>query len=194
MLAVALGALAAIAPAGHAQEPVFPISLAVATEEGTPVVDDAWIDLELGAANTIFAPSDVSFVVRERRALDARFTHLETRADRHALGEALQPGVINVFVVGSLRDVDDPSLMRRGVHWRPAGIPGAHFVIVSSISGPDVLAHELGHFFGNPHSDTPNDVMSYQRDGTVPAFFEAHELARIRRSARRFVTRGEIVP
>jgi hypothetical protein len=173
---------------------VFPITLAVATDQGARVVDDAWIETELASANTIFAPSHVSFVVRETRALDPRFTHVETRADRHALGEELRPGLVNVFVVGSLRDVDDPTLMRRGVHWRPAGIPGAHFVIVSSISGPDVLAHELGHFFGNPHSDVPNDVMSYQRDGTITAFFEAHEIARIRRSARRFLRSGEIVP
>jgi hypothetical protein len=180
---------------GRAQDPsVFPIVLAVATDAGAPVVDDEWIRGELAAANLIFAPSHVSFAVRETRPLDARFAHLETRADRHALGAELRPEVINVFVVGSLRDVDDPSLMRRGVHWRPAGIPGAHFVVVSSISGPDVLAHELGHFFGNPHSDTPNDVMSYQRDGTITAFFEAHELTRIRRSARRFLARGEIVP
>ncbi len=173
---------------------VFPIALAVATEGGAPVVDEAWIEAELASANTIFAPAHVSFTVRETRPLDARFAHLETRADRHALGAELHDGVVNVFVVRSLRDVDDPSLMRRGVHWRPAGMPGAHFVIVSSISGPDVLAHELGHFFGNPHSDTPNAVMSYQRDGTVTAFFEPHELARIRRSARRFLARGEIVP
>ncbi len=175
-------------------DPVFPISLAVATADGAEVVDRAWIDAELAAANTIFAPSHVSFALRETRPLDERFAHLETRADRHALGAELRPGVINAFVVGSLRDVDDPSLMRRGVHWRPAGMPGAHFVIVSSVSGPDVLAHELGHFFGNPHSDTPNDVMSYQRDGTVTAFFEPVELSRIRRSARRFLASAEIVP
>lgn len=179
----------------RAQDPAaFPLSIAIASEGQARVVDDAWLEAELAAANAIFSPSNVSFTVRATRPLDARFTHLETRADRHALGAELQPGVINVFVVGSLRDVDDPSQMRRGVHWRPAGLPGAHFVIVSSVSGPDVLAHELGHFFGNPHSDTPNDVMSYQRDGTVQAFFEAHELARIRRFARRFLASGEIVP
>ena len=188
--------IALLAPMpGRAQDSwVFPVVVSIAAEDGVPVVDASWVEAELAMANTIFAPSGVSFVLRDTRPLDPRFAHLETRADRHALGEELVPSVINVFVVGSLRDVDDPSLMRRGVHWRPAGIPGAHFVIVSSVAGPDVMAHELGHFFGNPHSDTPNDVMSYLRDGTVTAFFETQEIGRIRRSARRFLTRAEIVP
>lgn len=190
-----IAALALLVAAGaHAQAgfPVFPLALAIAEENGAPVVDDAWVTEEIAQANAIFSPSGVSFELRSRRPLDAHFTHLETRADRHALGEELRPDVVNVFVVGSLRDVDDTTLMRRGVHWRPAGMPGAHFCVVSSIAGPDVLAHELGHFFGNPHSQTPNDVMSYQRDGTVTPFFERAELGRIRRHARRFRASGEV--
>jgi hypothetical protein len=188
--------LALVATIAHAQPrfPPFPIALAVVTEAGVPVVDDAWIDAELAQANTIFAPSGVSFVIRSRRALDPRFAAIETRSDRNALGAELSPTVVNVFVVRSLRDVDDPTQMRRGVHWRPLAIPGAHFVIVSSIAAPDVLAHELGHFFGNPHSSTPNDVMSYDRDGITPPFFEPEEIVRIRRHARRFLERAEIAP
>jgi hypothetical protein len=182
------------ATAAHAQTtfPVFPLCVAVAEENGAPVVDDTWIAGQIAQANTIFAPSGVSFELRARRALDVRFVHLETRADRHALGAELAANLVNVFIVGSLRDVDDTTLMRRGVHWRPAGIPGAHFVVVSSIAGSDVLAHELGHFFGNPHSQTPNDVMSYLRDGTVTPFFERGEIGCIRRHARRFRERAEI--
>lgn len=193
--APALAALVLVVATGaeaQATFPVFPLALAVATDAGAPVVDEAWIAEEIAQANTIFAPSGVSFTQRSRRALDERFARLETRADRHALGAEMTPSVINVFVVLSLRDVDDPTQMRRGVHWRPANLPGAHFVVVSSIAGPDVLAHELGHFFGNPHSDTPNDVMSYLRDGTVTPFFERAELGQIRRHARRFRARAEI--
>jgi hypothetical protein len=186
--------LIALAANVRAQDafPAFPLALHVAEENGAPVVDDAWIATEIAQANAIFAASGVSFEERSRVALDARRAHVETRADRHALGAELTAGRVNVFFVASLRDVDDTTLMRRGVHWRPAGMPGAHFVIVSSVSGPDVLAHELGHFFGNPHSDTPNDVMSYQRDGTVVPFFERAEIAQIRGHARRFRARSEI--
>jgi hypothetical protein len=180
---------------GQAQRapfPPFPLGLAVAEEGGAAVVSEAWIAERVAHANAIFAPSGVSFVVSARRALDARWAHLETRADRHALGAELAPRVVNVFVVASLRDVDDPTQLRRGVHWRPVEPEGAHFVVVSSIAGPDVLAHELGHFFGNPHSPVRNDIMSYEHDEGVAPFFEPHELTRIRQHARRFRARGEI--
>ena len=183
-----------LAASAHAQAsfPVFPLAIAVAEDAGAPVVTDAWLEGEIAQANAIFAPSGVSFEQRSRRALDARFARLETRADRHALGAEMTPSMVNVFIVLSLRDVDDPTQVRRGVHWRPAEMPGAHFVVVASVAGPDVLAHELGHFFGNPHSETPNDVMSYLRDGTIVPFFERAEIAQIRRHAHRFRARGEI--
>lgn len=195
--AVLIAALAVVLAAarGTAQRapfPAFPLGLAVAAERGAPVVSEAWIDERVAHANALFAPAGVSFVVGARRALDARFAHLETRADRHALGAELAGDVINVFLVASLRDVDDPAQMRRGVHWRPVEPAGAHFVVVSSIAGPDVLAHELGHFFGNPHSPVRNDIMSYEHDEGVTPFFEPHELTRIRQHARRFRARGEI--
>jgi hypothetical protein len=190
-----LASCCVVASVVHAQAASpFPIALAVAAEDGAAVVEEAWIDAELAQANAIFAPSGVSFTVGMRRALDTRFAAIETRSDRNALATELRGRMVNVFVVRSLRDVDDPSQMRRGVHWRPMAVPGAHFVIVSSIASSDVLAHELGHFFGNPHSTTPNAVMSYDRYGAVLPFFEPAEIVRIRRHARRFRERGEIAP
>ncbi len=121
---------------------------------------------------------------------------LENRRDRHALGRRQHPQRIDVFVVRSLRDVDEPERMRQGVHWRPRGDEfdaRAHFVIVSSIAGPTVLAHELGHYFGNGHSDVPGNIMSYER-GDVPPFFDDAQRARIRFSLRRFLAREELVP
>ncbi len=103
--------------------------------------------------------------------------------------------VINWFAVQSLRDVDDPSRMRSGVHWRPATRPGAHLVIVSARADSDVLAHELGHFFGNRrHPDVPGNIMSYRETppGTLP-FFGDTQKRRIRRFARRFLQTREIV-
>ena len=93
------------------------------------------------------------------------------------------------------RDVDEPERYRQGVHWRPRGEAypeRAHFVIVSSIAGPTVLAHELGHYFGNGHSDVPGNIMCYER-GDVPPFFDETQGARIRFSLRRFLRDAELV-
>ena len=126
--------------------------------------------------------------------MGAEHAAMEDRSDRHALGDLLAADSINVFVVVSLRDVDDPSVMRQGVHWRPHGRRHLHYIILSSVAGETTLAHELGHFFGNPHSDTPDNVMSYSRDGAVPPFFDDAQLRRIRRFARRLLREREIVP
>ncbi len=175
--------------------PTLRIRAAVAEESGTAVVDRAWLDAQVEMAGRIFAAAGVSFVLDDVRVLDEGHARIETRADRHALGAEMRDDVINWFVVRSLRDVDDPSLHRMGVHWRPAGRPGKHFVIVAANAAPDVLAHELGHFFGNPHSATPGNVMSYTRDREhAIAFFDPAQIVRIRRFARRFLRSRQLVP
>jgi hypothetical protein len=170
---------------------VFPLCVHVARAAvgaAEPVVSDAWIAEQIATANALFLPHSVGFRVVERRVLADVYAELETRRDRDALGALVDPARIDVFVVRALFDVDDPGEMRRGVHWRPAGRPGVHFVVVRANAGPIVLAHELGHYFGNPHSSTPGNVMSYDR-GEGPPFFDALQGRRIRSAARRFAVR-----
>jgi hypothetical protein len=194
VLAASLAALAVAA-----QPPVFPVlpvSVGIAATASGPAADAAWIDAQLARTNEIYGPHGLTFRIAERRPIDARYARLENRADRHALGAELRPRVINVFVVESLRDVDDPALLRMGVHWRPRGrtVPrGAHLVIVTGTAMPTTLAHELGHFFGNGHSPTPGNLMSYSR-GNVPAFLDAAQVRRIHLFARRFLRTRELVP
>ncbi len=189
MLLIAL----AVAPV-HADDPIatLPLSFAIAEVDGAPVVDQAWLDERVAQANLIFAPEQLAFSIAGTRPLAAAHARMETRADRHALGAEVQPEVVNCFIVDSLRDVDDPSQMRRGVHWHPRGYPGKHFVIVAAYAGPTVLAHELGHFFGNrEHSDVVGNIMSYSRGEGVP-FFDARQGETLRRTARRFLRSGEL--
>ncbi len=182
---------------GNAQPfPTLPIEVTVATNGEDPVVTRAWLDSHVAMANRIFAPVGLSFTLTDVHEMSGDHARLEDRDDRHALGELMHPDVINWFAVQSLRDVDDPSRMRSGVHWRPATRPGAHLVIVASRADDEVLAHELGHFFGNrEHPEVAGNIMSYlpTPPGTLP-FFDDVQKRRIRRFARRFLQTREIVP
>ncbi len=179
---------------------VLPITLHVVEVDGTPVVDDAFITERIARANEIFAPYDVQFAIASRKTLSSKHAALETREDRNALAQYFERGTLHVFCVRSLRDVDEPDRMRRGVHWHAHAHahahrrPGAHYVIISAISGPAVLAHELGHYLGNPeHSTTPGNLMSYEHTDVLP-FLDPAQRARQKRRLRRYLASGELVP
>lgn len=192
LLFVGAGRLPRTAEASDPDFPTLPVAVAVARTEEGPAVDRTWIQTRVRRANRVFASTGVRFGLDDVRALSAAHGRLDTRADRHALRDEVRAGVINVFVVSSLRDVDDPARFRQGVHWRPPPRPGAHYVILSAIAQPDVLGHELGHFFGNhTHSDAPGNIMSYDR-GDDPPFFDAKQRRVIRRHVRRFLRTGQI--
>lgn len=160
-----------------------------ANPAGQPVAQEAWLTQQVAQAQELFAPFGVAFARQDAPPLATAAEHVETRGDRDALAERVQPHVVNVFVVGSLRDVDEPDRMRKGVHWHaPAG---RHYVIVVAAAPPSVLAHELGHFFGNPHSPVRDNVMSYERSG-APVFFDAAQGKRIAARAKEYVASGEL--
>lgn len=174
-----------------APEPRWRLPLVV-HHTGPADADPEFVSRQLATANRIFAPYGVGFVVTGETTLAAGHGRLENRADRDQLGAYCQPGVINWFVVQSLRDVDEPARMRRGVHWRSRSQRPAHYVIVSRIAADFVLAHELGHFLGNHrHSPTPDNLMSYQHTGK-PLFLDAAQLRRMRRTLRRYLRTGEL--
>jgi hypothetical protein len=198
-LALALGAPRAdaqphadAAPASEGAVRVVPLAIFVADTDGGPAVDEAFLAAQLEWANRIFAPVRVGFRVARVEALPAAHARLESRRDRDALARYLGGGAVHVFLVQSLRDVDEPSRMRMGVHWRERADRTKHFVVVSGIAAETVLAHELGHFFGNPHSETRNNVMSYGRDPAVPPFFDDAQGRRIEQMLRRYLRSGEL--
>ncbi|WP_159396624.1 matrixin family metalloprotease [Sorangium cellulosum] len=180
--------------AGPAPAPAFPLSIAVAEgEAGAPVRDEAWVDAQIAEAVRLFAPAGVALRKVGSRALPSRFAKIETRADRDALADAIEARRINVMVVASLRDVDDPGRFRMGVHWRHRATPDRRFVILAAHAAPTVLAHELGHYFGLGHSGTADNVMSYVRTG-APVSFDAAQLEKIRSSARRYTAGKQLDP
>lgn len=174
--------------------PTLPLSVAVVEEdEGRPVCDVGWVDAQLVAAAALFEPLGVTLRKVGSRTLPSRFARLETRADRDALAEALEAGRINVMVVASLRDVDDPARLRMGVHWRHRKAPAHHWLILAATAREAVLTHELGHYFGLGHTAVPDNVMSYERTGG-PVFFTAAQAARILSSARSYVAMKQLEP
>jgi hypothetical protein len=175
-----VAALVLVAPRASAGGPWrVPLVFHVAERDGEPVASPAFIAEQLAAAKTIYAPLGIELIEQERVSLAATHAELVTRADRDALARYVETGTIHCFVVAKLMDVDEPGRERRGVHWRPRTNPRSSFVVVSKISKPYVLAHELGHFFGiSKHSEVPGNLMSYAWT-TEPPFLDAEQTKRV---------------
>ena len=148
----------------------IPIRFRVAQVGGHPVKTERWLAEQIAVADRVFAPTGLSFRTIGVEPLDGGHALLDDRRDRNELGRYLERGAINVFVVGEMRDVDDPVEWRRGVHWRVPSHPDRHFLVLTGIAPPTTLAHELGHFFGNRHHRwVAGNIMSYEH-GLAPHF------------------------
>ncbi len=147
------------------------------------VQEEPWIQAQIDAANALFAPIGVDFRWHQAFEIAAAHAALETRKDRDALAALVEPRVIDVFVVGSLRDVDDGKSYRMGVCWQSTRDATKRYVIVASTARPTVLAHELGHYFGLGHDTRVDNLMSYERaDGRI--FLDGAQQATVKARAR----------
>ena len=186
--------LAALLVATPAQADVtVGLSIAIAHDDkGSRIADDAWLNEQIAQVNHFFAPLGTSFRWTKTKELAEPHGEMHTRADRNALTPLTEPtGVVDVFVVRSLDDVDEPGTVRRGVCW--TGLGGKRFIILSRIAPPQVLAHALGHFFGNPqHSAVPDNLMSYTRAGGT-VFLDPFQIAKIKDFSARFIATGRLL-
>jgi hypothetical protein len=103
----------------------------------------------------------------------------------------MEDRVVDVFVVRDLEDVDEPGRFRMGVCWTGRG--GRRFIVLARKARPSVLAHELGHFFGNrQHSTVVNNLMSYRRaPGDV--FFDEKQSRTIKTFSMQLLESGRLV-
>ncbi|HET6584666.1 MAG TPA: matrixin family metalloprotease [Nannocystaceae bacterium] len=163
-----------------------------------PVQTPAWFARQVAEANGLFANIDVGFVVAEVRSAAAELADISSRSDRDGLGKGEHdPHVVHVWVVRRLADVDIEGDEIRGVHWRDRRDTTRRYVILSSIAPPRVLAHELGHFFGLPHSKYAVSIMNKTPRTDPPGperGFHPKELAIMTRERDAMIADGTLKP
>lgn len=187
-LAFGRGAHAGASP--RSAVPTIPLQL-----RGGRGLDLASLPSWIANANEVFAPHRLAFeeAAPARADLDGVPAEVVTRADRDAYAAHLTAGVVSVFLVERLLDVDEPGRTRMGVAWRSLRDPEKRYVLVAAYAKPFVLAHELGHFFGNPHSKVRNNLMSYEHDEGVPPFLDAAQGETARRAAQALFAEKKLV-
>ena len=160
-----------------------------------PIAQANWLAAQFAVANVQLAPLDVAVQVVGIDALPASAGHIATRGERDALSAGGLPGkVLHVFITGRLDDVDQPDGFIRGVTWHTRG-SARKYVILSTAAPDRVLAHELGHVFGLPHSAYARSIMNKtQRTKPPPEdrVFVDEEIAAMRPVLQRLLRDGVI--
>lgn len=174
------------------------VALHVVCGEGGPVQSAEWVATQLAVANRHFAMIGVGFAVRTVEALPSDLAFVRSAEDRDRLGAGrFTRGVVHVFLVEELSDIDTPDALIRGVHWREGRRSVKRRWVVLAKAAPDmVLAHELGHFFGLPHGKDPASIMN-KTPRTEPPFetwsFTEREQRRMKRELRLQLRSGVVV-
>lgn len=184
----------------------FPVVFHVAVKDGSPITAKTQVDQELARANINFYGAGIGFRVHELRHLPEGHSTLRTVPDRRRLRRYFMKRKINVFVVEEILDARpskatlkaaaavglDPSDGRlAGAHIPAKGLRPSTYIIVTRSSMYRSFTHELGHFFGAPHSKNPDNFMSY---GPNPFQFSERQLNYFRRRARHFRRSRSLVP
>jgi hypothetical protein len=182
-----------------AVEHCFGIELFVVLDQGKPVRSPAWWAGQVAHANRLFAAVDVAFELADVHFISTTWAHVHSRLDRDRLGRRDRTrGLVHVFMVRQLDDVDIEGNLLYGVHWRDRADTAHRWIIVSERdTSSTVLVHEMGHYFGLPHSSHAVSVMNKQPRATPPwpeRVFADPELVRVRQHRDRMIASGFLAP
>jgi hypothetical protein len=173
----------------------FLIQVHVAADDHGLVASADWIAGQLAVANRHFAALDVGFELAGVDTLPASAVHVETPKDRDALAiDRLGGRVIHAFIVGQLDNIDGEGVIF-GVTWR-LHRDDRKYVVVSAQAWERTLAHELGHFFGLPHSTYAISIMNKTERDEPPLeqrTFADEEIAAMKPVVKRLVRDKVIV-
>lgn len=187
--------IAAAGPcAATSVEVCFGLEVWIALRDGEPVQTPEWVGAQVERTNALFAAIGVGFEVAAVHSLEDGDVVIETRDDRDRLGhDRWTRGTIHVFVVGQLDNVDEEGTIN-GVHWRDRADTSHRWIIVAATAWDRTLVHELGHYFGLPHSDYHISLMNKSRRAIAPGdlTFHENEYARMRRMVDRRLENGRL--
>lgn len=151
-----------------------------------PGVDEGWLKAQLGEANARLAAVGLGVEVVDVATRPPSLARIETVAQRNQLLELGKQTPLRLFVVDHLADAEAPKSDRRGVTWRRRD---DFAVILWSGANRWVLAHELGHVFGLPHSREHTSIMNKRVRAILPSqlVYTAREQPIMKRVASRLL-------
>ena len=166
------------------REPIFPVAVSVTSDESGAVVDRAWIDAEIAAAERVYGALGFHVKIHAVKPLGTELARIEDPRMRDKFAPMVTAHELNVFIVRSLRDNEQVGVYRGGVTWDSHTTPSRRYIILSASAFGSTLAHEMGHFFGlQPHSSVRNNLMSYDRDDAL-VFLDASQQSIVKSTAR----------
>jgi hypothetical protein len=190
-----LSAIAHAAPRCDASRAhCFGLNLHVAVDDHGSVASAEWVATQLTTANRDFEALDVGFELARLDALPDSDAHVESRRHRDLLGRAVHGAQIDVFVVDQLDDIDRDGIIY-GVTWRSPRTDHK-FLVISARAWQRTLAHELGHFFGLPHSTQAGSLMNTAQAADTPVdqqVFTENEVAAMRPAIARMIRERIVV-